>query len=77
MIAQFTAKTTNSEKATNFLSLMLSSRNKLKSHMFFTCKNCMFSNFKGKKMVPAGKGGGGGGGEERRGGVSCGPDIKT
>ena len=35
-VAQFTAKTTNSEK-TYFLSLMSCSINKLKSLMLFTC----------------------------------------
>ena len=37
--AQYTANITNSEKATSFLSLKSCSRNKFKSHMFFTCKN--------------------------------------
>ena len=49
MIAQFTAKTTNSERAIYFLSLMSCSINKLKSQMFFTCKNLMFSELKWKK----------------------------
>ena len=59
VVAQFTAKTTNSEKAIYFLSLMYCSINKLslmycsinklKSHMLFTCKNFMFSNFTWKK----------------------------
>ena len=39
VVAQFTAKTTNSEKAIYFLSLMTCSINKLKSHILFTCKN--------------------------------------
>ena len=38
VIAQFTAKITNSEKAVYFLSLMSCSINTLQSHMFFTCK---------------------------------------
>ena len=44
-VGQFIAKTTkaNSEKAFYFLSLMSCSINKLKSHMFFPCKN--FTNF--------------------------------
>ena len=42
---QFTAKTTNSEKAIYILSLMSCSINKLKSIMLFTCKNVMFSDF--------------------------------
>ena len=51
VIAQFTAKTTNSEKAIYFLSLMSCSINKLKSQMFFTCKNFMFSDFTWKKNI--------------------------
>ena len=38
-MAQFTAKTTNSEKAIYILSIMSYSMNKLKSHLLFTCKN--------------------------------------
>ena len=49
MVGQFTAKTTSSEKPTYFLSLMSCSTNKLKSHMLFTCKNFMFSDFTWKK----------------------------
>ena len=45
MVAQFTAKIVNSERATYFLSLKSCSINKLWSHMLFTCKNLMFSNF--------------------------------
>ena len=45
MIAQFTAKTRNSEKTIYFLSLMSYSINKLKSRMLFTCKKFMFFNF--------------------------------
>ena len=44
MIAQFTAKTINLEKAIYFLSLMSCSINKIKSHVFFICKNCIFSD---------------------------------
>ena len=44
LVAQFTAKTTNAEKAIYFLSIMSCSTNKLKSHRLFTCKSCMFSN---------------------------------
>ena len=69
MVAQFTAKTTNSEKTIYFLSLMSYSINKLKSQMLFTYKNLMFSNFtKGKIFCSrkwwgeAGGGHGGGGG---------------
>ena len=63
MIAQFTAKTTNPEKALYFLSLMSCSVNKLKSQMFFKCKNVMFSDFTWKKIYFApGNGGGGRGG---------------
>ena len=39
VVAQFTAKTTNSEKAIYFLSLISCSINKLKSHILFTCKS--------------------------------------
>ena len=45
VVAQFTAKTTNSEKAIYFLSFMSYSINKLKSHMFFTCKSFVYSGF--------------------------------
>ena len=41
VVAQFTAKTTNSVKAIYFLLLTFSSINKLKSHMLFTCKDFM------------------------------------
>ena len=44
VIAQFTAKMKNSEKSIYFLSFMSCSINKLKSHLFFTCKNSMFSD---------------------------------
>ena len=50
VIAQFTAKTTNSEKTIYFLSLMSYSINKLKSRMLFTCKKFMFFNFTQKKI---------------------------
>ena len=49
MVAQFTAKTTNSEKAIHFLTLMSCSINKLKFHTLFTWKNFMFSEFTWKK----------------------------
>ena len=55
VVAQFTAKTTNSEKAIHFLTLMSCSINKLshfshfKFHTLFTCKNFMFSEFTWKK----------------------------
>ena len=49
VIAQFTAKTTNSEKTIYFLSLTSYSINKLKSRMLYTCKKFMFSNFTQKK----------------------------
>ena len=51
VIAQFTAKTTNSEKAISFLPLIPCSINKLKSSMFFTCKNFMFFDFTWKKIL--------------------------
>ena len=44
-VAQFTNKTTSSEKAIYILSVMSCSINKLKSIMLFTCKNVMFSDF--------------------------------
>ena len=46
--ARFTVKTTNSEKAIYFLSLMSLFN---KSHMFFTCKNVIFSDFTWKKIL--------------------------
>ena len=49
VVAQFTAKTANSEKAFYFLPLMSYSINKLKSHMLLTCINFMFFNFTWKK----------------------------
>ena len=49
VVAQFTAKTANSEKAIYFLSLTSCSINKLKSQMLFTYKNFMFSDFTGGK----------------------------
>ena len=56
VVARFTAKTTNSEKAIYFLSLMYCSINQLKSHMLFTCKSFMFSNFTWKKNFSSRKG---------------------
>ena len=49
--SSFTAKAANSEKAIYFLSLMSCSTNKVKSHMLFTCKNFMFSNFTREKKI--------------------------
>ena len=57
VIAQFTAKTTNSEKSIYFLSLMLCSINKLNCHMLFSCKNLFFQILREKKASP-GNGGG-------------------
>ena len=37
VVAQYTGKSTNSEKVIYFLSLMSCSINKLKSHIIFTC----------------------------------------
>ena len=51
VIAQFTAKTTNSEKAIYFLSIMSFSINKLKSHLLFTYKNLCFIILCGKKVL--------------------------
>ena len=59
MAAQFTAKSTNSEKATYFLSLMSCSRNKLKSHMLFTCKNFVFQFYVEKNFAVGNSGGAG------------------
>ena len=61
VVTQLTAKTTNSEKAIYFLSLVLF--NKLKSIMLFTCKNIMFSILCGKNFFAQGNGGGRGWGE--------------
>ena len=58
MLAQFTAKMTNSENTIYFLSLMSCSINKLKSPMFFALKNFMFFDFKWKKIFAAENGGG-------------------
>ena len=59
MIAQFTAKTTNSEKVIYLLSLMTCSINKLKHHKFFICKSFMFFQFYVKKKKSPENGGGG------------------
>ena len=50
MVVQFTAKTTNLEKAIYFLSLMPSPINKPKSQMLFTCKSFMFSDLGKEKF---------------------------
>ena len=50
VVAQFTAETTNSEKAIYFLSLISCLVNKLKSHMLLKCKKFMFPDFKWKKI---------------------------
>ena len=42
---------TNSAKAIYFLSLMSCWINKLRSHMLYTCKNFMFSDFTWKKKI--------------------------
>ena len=49
LIAQFTAKTTNSQKAIYFLSLMSCSINQPKSQKLITCKDFIFSDFTWKK----------------------------
>ena len=64
VVAQFTVKTTNSERAVYFLSLMSCSINKLKSRMLLTCTNFIFFDFTSKqnllhKMVVAVVEGGG------------------
>ena len=57
-VAQFTTKTTNSERAIKFLSL----ESPIKSHMLFTNKkNLCFPILRRKKIVAPGNGGGGGG----------------
>ena len=48
MVAQFTAKTTNSKEAIYFLSLIYCSINKLKSNMLFNAKNWCFLILRGK-----------------------------
>ena len=58
MVAKFTAKTTNSEIAIYFLSLMFYSINKLKFHMLFTFTNVMFPILRRKKVFAPGNGGG-------------------
>ena len=62
LAAQFTAKTTNSERTNYFLSPESCSINKLQSHMLFTYKNFMFPNFTWKKKCCSWKWGGGLGG---------------
>ena len=51
VIAQYTAKTTDSEKVFYFSSLMSCSMIKLKPHIFFNCKNFIFSDFTWKKNL--------------------------
>ena len=56
VIAQFSGRKTNLEKGIYFLSIMSFSINKLKSYLFFTCKNLRFivlcrKNFLLKEMV--------------------------
>ena len=56
VIAQFSGRKTNLEKAIYFFSIMSFSINKLKSHLFFTCQNLCFvvlcrKNFLLKVMV--------------------------
>ena len=56
VIAQFSDRKTNLEKGIYFLSIMSFSINKLKSYLFFTCKNLRFivlcrKNFLLKEMV--------------------------
>ena len=49
VVAQFTAKTTNSEKAIYFLSLTSCSVNRPKSQILITCKDFILSDFTWKK----------------------------
>ena len=50
VVAEFTAKTTNSEKTIYFLSRMYWSINKLTPHMLFTCKNFLLTSFKSLQL---------------------------
>ena len=59
-IAKYTSKTVNSEKDIYFLSPFSRLISKLKSHMFFTCKSFMFSDFTWKKSFAPENGGAGG-----------------
>ena len=67
LIAQFTAKAKNSEKAVSFLSLMSCSMNKFKSRKF-SHVNILFSDFTRKKNFFTPGNGGGGVGEGEGGG---------
>ena len=60
VVAQFTAKTTNSEKAIKFLPLMSCSINKRKFHMLFECKKRNFLLQEMLEIAGAEDGGGGG-----------------
>ena len=65
VVAQFTTKTTNLEKAIYFVSLISCSINKLMSHILFTCKSftkiLCFPIKRGKNIfAPVNEGGGGG-----------------
>ena len=57
VVAQFTAKTTNSEKAIYFLSLTSCLVNRPKSQILITCKDFIFSDFTWKKIFAPGNGG--------------------
>ena len=57
VVAQITAKTTHSEKAIKFVSLISCSTNKQRFHMLFKCKK---RNFLLQEMVGIGGGGGSG-----------------
>ena len=57
LVAQFTAKATNSVKPIYFLWLIYCSINQLKSHMLFTCKKILFSNFRWKEIFASGNSG--------------------
>ena len=60
VVAQFTTKTTNLEKAIYFVSLISCSINKLMSHILFTCKSftkiLCFPIWLGKKIFTEGNG---------------------
>ena len=51
MVAQFTAKTTNSKKAIYFFHLYVVQQNKPKSHILNTYKHFMFSDFTREKKI--------------------------
>ena len=61
VVVQFTVKTTNSERAIYFLSLISCSMNKINSHMLLICKNFVLLILHEKKFFAPGNGEGRGG----------------